>query len=83
MEQEKTHVPFSLDVLTLQGDRIREVTAFVVRPADTEDGYARGQTALQTPAAWRPSSGASACRIGSIDRPGGDEFPPAQESLPA
>jgi len=41
MEQEKTHVPFSLDVLTLQGDRIRDVTAFVVRPADTEDGYSR------------------------------------------
>jgi RNA polymerase sigma-70 factor (ECF subfamily) len=41
MEQEKTHVPFSLDVLTLAGDRIREVTAFVVRPADTEDGYSR------------------------------------------
>jgi RNA polymerase sigma-70 factor, ECF subfamily len=41
MEQEKTHVPFSLDVLTLAGERIKEVTAFVVRPADTEDGYAR------------------------------------------
>jgi RNA polymerase sigma-70 factor (ECF subfamily) len=41
MEQEKTHLPFSLDVLTLEGDRIKEVTAFVVRPADTEDGYAR------------------------------------------
>ena len=41
MEQEKTHLPFSLDVLTLEGERIREVTAFVVRPADTEDGYAR------------------------------------------
>ena len=41
MEQEKTHVPFSLDVLTMVGDRIHEVTAFVVRPADTEDGYSR------------------------------------------
>jgi RNA polymerase sigma-70 factor (ECF subfamily) len=41
MEDQKTHVPFSLDVLTLEGDRIKEVTAFVVRPADTEDGYAR------------------------------------------
>ena len=37
----RTHVPFSLDVLTLAGDRIREVTAFVVRPADTADGYSR------------------------------------------
>lgn len=41
LEAEGTHVPFSLDVLTLEGDRIREVTAFVVRPADTPDGYAR------------------------------------------
>ena len=41
MEREKTHVPFSLDVLTLRGDRIAEVTAFVVRPADTADGYSR------------------------------------------
>jgi RNA polymerase sigma-70 factor, ECF subfamily len=41
MEQEKTHVPFSLDVLTMEADRISEVTAFVVRPADTEDGYSR------------------------------------------
>jgi RNA polymerase sigma-70 factor (ECF subfamily) len=38
---EETHVPFSLDVITLEGDRIKEVTAFVVRPADTADGYAR------------------------------------------
>jgi RNA polymerase sigma factor (sigma-70 family) len=41
MEGQKTHVPFSLDVLTLDGDRIKEVTAFVVRPADTPDGYSR------------------------------------------
>jgi RNA polymerase sigma-70 factor (ECF subfamily) len=41
MEQQKTHLPFSLDVLTLAGDKVREVTAFVVRPADTPDGYAR------------------------------------------
>lgn len=41
IEREKAHIPFSLDVLTLDGDRIKEVTAFVVRPADTEDGYAR------------------------------------------
>ena len=41
MEGQSTHVPFSLDVLTLAGDRIREVTAFVVRPADTPDGYSR------------------------------------------
>ena len=41
MEGEKTHLPFSLDVIALKGDRIKEVTAFVVRPADTPDGYSR------------------------------------------
>jgi hypothetical protein len=41
IEQEKAHIPFSLDVLTLAGDRIEEVTAFVVRPADIADGYSR------------------------------------------
>jgi len=41
MEDEKTHLPFSLDVITLEGDRIKEMTAFVVRPADTPDGYSR------------------------------------------
>jgi RNA polymerase sigma-70 factor (ECF subfamily) len=41
IESEKTHVPFSLDVLTLEGERIKEVTAFVVRPASTPDGYSR------------------------------------------
>jgi RNA polymerase sigma-70 factor, ECF subfamily len=41
IEAERTHLPFSLDVLSLEGDRIKEVTAFVVRVADTADGYAR------------------------------------------
>jgi RNA polymerase sigma-70 factor (ECF subfamily) len=41
MEGENTHRPFSLDVITLEGDLIKEVTAFVVRPADTPDGYSR------------------------------------------
>jgi RNA polymerase sigma-70 factor, ECF subfamily len=41
IEGEGAYVPFSLHVLTLEGDRIREVTAFVVRPADTADGYQR------------------------------------------
>ncbi len=36
---EAAHLPFSLDVLTLEGDRIKEVTAFVVRVADVPDGY--------------------------------------------
>jgi|GEM_PF-5059650 len=41
MEYRKTHIPFSLGVLTLVDGRIREVAAFIVRPADTEDGYSR------------------------------------------
>jgi RNA polymerase sigma-70 factor (ECF subfamily) len=41
VEAERSHVPFSLDVLTLAGERIQEVTAFVVRTADTPDGYSR------------------------------------------
>jgi RNA polymerase sigma-70 factor (ECF subfamily) len=41
VEAERTHLPFSLDVLSLEGDRIKEVTAFVVRVADTPDGYSR------------------------------------------
>jgi RNA polymerase sigma-70 factor (ECF subfamily) len=41
VERERTHVPFSLDVLTLQGEKIKEITAFVVRQADPPDGYSR------------------------------------------
>jgi RNA polymerase sigma-70 factor (ECF subfamily) len=41
IEGEQTHIPFSLDVLTLEGEKIKEITAFVVRPADTPDGYSR------------------------------------------
>ena len=41
IEAERRHLPFSLDVITLEGERIKEVTAFVVRVADTPDGYAR------------------------------------------
>jgi RNA polymerase sigma-70 factor, ECF subfamily len=51
MEHEKTHVPFSLDVLTLEGDRIKEVTAFVVRPTGSEDGYSRWPDRAADP--WR------------------------------
>ena len=32
-----THLPFALDVITLQGDRIAEVTAFIVRTTDLPD----------------------------------------------
>ncbi len=41
IEAERSHLPFSLDVLTMEEDRIKEVTAFVVRVADTPDGYSR------------------------------------------
>jgi RNA polymerase sigma-70 factor, ECF subfamily len=41
VEAERSHIPFSLDVLTLDGERIEEVTAFVVRLAEVPDGYAR------------------------------------------
>ena len=33
----KTHLPFALNVLTLSGDRIGDVTAFIARAADTPD----------------------------------------------
>jgi RNA polymerase sigma-70 factor (ECF subfamily) len=41
VEGARTHVPFSLDVLTLEGSKIKEITAFVVRTLDTPDGYSR------------------------------------------
>jgi RNA polymerase sigma-70 factor (ECF subfamily) len=41
IEADRTHQPFSLDVLTLDGDRIKEVTAFIVRLTDVPDGYSR------------------------------------------
>jgi RNA polymerase sigma-70 factor (ECF subfamily) len=41
LEAERAFIPFSLDVLTLRADKIAEVTAFVVRSADTADGYSR------------------------------------------
>ncbi len=79
IEAERAHLPFSLDVLTLEGERIAAVTAFVVRVADTPDGYSR----------W-PEYAPSPDRVQSvferfglpdrIDRNGGDEFSPAGES---
>lgn len=41
LDVERAHVAFSLDVLALEGEQIKEITAFVVRPADTPDGYSR------------------------------------------
>src|SRR5437660_3820270 len=33
-EDEQAYLPFALDVLTLEGDRIKEVTAFIARPPE-------------------------------------------------
>ncbi|MGV1049433.1 MAG: sigma-70 family RNA polymerase sigma factor [Solirubrobacterales bacterium] len=41
IEARQTHLPFSLDVLTMEGKRISDVTAFVVRLAEVPDGYSR------------------------------------------
>ena len=42
-EQERTHLPFALNVLTLRGDRISDVTAFIARSTRNPDpeAYAR------------------------------------------
>jgi RNA polymerase sigma-70 factor (ECF subfamily) len=36
-DEESAYLPFALDVLTLEGDRIKEVTAFITRMANSED----------------------------------------------
>jgi RNA polymerase sigma-70 factor (ECF subfamily) len=36
-EDEQAYLPFALDVLTFEGDRIKEVTAFITRMADSDD----------------------------------------------
>ena len=33
VEAERAHLPFALDVLTLEGDRIKAITSFITRPA--------------------------------------------------
>jgi RNA polymerase sigma-70 factor, ECF subfamily len=35
--EENAYLPFALDVLTLRGDRIQEVTAFIARTAQDQD----------------------------------------------
>jgi RNA polymerase sigma-70 factor, ECF subfamily len=35
-EEEQAYLPFALDVLTFEGDRIKEVTAFITRMADSD-----------------------------------------------
>jgi RNA polymerase sigma-70 factor (ECF subfamily) len=36
-EASGTHLPFALDVMTLDGDRIRQITAFITRTIDLDD----------------------------------------------
>ena len=36
-DEEQAYLPFALDVLTLEGDRIKEVTAFITRMADSDE----------------------------------------------
>ena len=36
-EAEGAYLPFALDVITLEGDRIRQITAFVARTTELED----------------------------------------------
>ena len=36
-EDESAYLPFALDVLTLDGERIKEVTAFITRPSQESD----------------------------------------------
>ena len=36
-EDEQAYLPFALDVLTLEGDRIKDVTAFIARPSLDEE----------------------------------------------
>jgi RNA polymerase sigma-70 factor (ECF subfamily) len=36
-EASSSHLPFALDVMTLEGDRIRQITAFVTRTIELED----------------------------------------------
>ena len=51
-----THLPFALDVLTLRGDRIAEVTAFIVRTTDLpdRDAFGAGPSSRSTSGAPRP-----------------------------
>jgi|GEM_PF-3673863 len=65
----------------MEGERIKEITAFVVRVADTPDGYSQ----------W-PEYAADSDRVQSVfqrfglpdhlDRTGGDEFSPAPQLYP-
>src|SRR3954449_8759717 len=36
-DEESAYLPFALDVLTFEGDRIKEVTAFITRMADSDE----------------------------------------------
>jgi RNA polymerase sigma-70 factor, ECF subfamily len=38
---EEGHVPFSLDVIALDGNKVSDITAFIVRTTELPDGYSR------------------------------------------
>ncbi len=50
--ERQTHLPFALDVLTLEGDRIKDITAFVTRSIEGRDRdfYARWPAQANDPA---------------------------------
>jgi hypothetical protein len=37
LDQDQCYVPFALDVLTLEGDRIKEITSFITRTTEGGD----------------------------------------------
>lgn len=47
-DERQTHLPFALDVLTLEGDRIKEVTAFIVRTIEPPEASFRRWPAQRT-----------------------------------
>ena len=57
------YLPFALDVMTLEGDRIREITAFITRTTELDD-FSRWPEEPLDGAAGRSS--ASACPRGSM-----------------
>ena len=66
-EEAEAYLPFALNVLTLRGDKISDVTAFITRarPSDPTARCTRACPSSRPSApARRPPSAASGCRIG-------------------
>ena len=74
-EEEGAYLPFALDVLTLEGDRIKEVTAFITRTAEgTEQDYY---------AHWpEPAARPRAVRLRAVRAPGPARLSVMKEGLP-